>query len=456
MAYSLTTAQIAALTSERDILQTTVNTYDSAAFIAATNTGVAAANEVDQASVAVWDSFSITIDGTIPRETEIENLDGITVNNKIPQATMNNGQPLYNMGAIQPVIDQITDAAGTAPATIESSALIRLNINRHYPDVDDKDDAPDSDSRNVFPDHTWYAYTSGEGAQTNALNNATTFQSFLLSNPVMEDGVTVFIGDNERFLIYYSNFLGTAHSGGTTPGTNSTNNVSLVSVRGTTIGGTCTIASTNTGSGTNITYSPAVGDILNIGSGKALVTQSSPGSESCMTPMGSMTQTCTRSSSIQFINLTLADPTNGSVTATNQSVAESATKRTAVNLLKRFAVAIIEDNATNTLGTPAINTQAEVTAQIAVVVGQLGTRTAGIYRNRYNIANTRCNWNNGTLSALISREFSRLNLFNPATLNSMMIIDPQTGMVVALDFVNEYTRTVAKIAEIQAILDGAT
>ena len=138
-------------------------------------------------------------------------------------------------------------------------------------------------------------------------------------------------------------------------------------------------------------------------------------------------------------------------------MAESASKRTAVDALKRFSTAIIEDNATNTLGTSAINTQAEVTAQIAVVVGQLGTRTAGIYRNRYNIANTRCNWNNGTLSALISREFSRLNLFNPTTLNSQGIIDPETGIVVdAATFINEYTRTVAKIAEIQAILDGAT
>ena len=483
MAYTLNAAQIAALISERDNLQSTLDTYDSVSFVASVNTGIEAAINVDNATLAVWTSAVQSTDGSQPRETVLEQLDGITPNRSVIFSDMDNDEPLYNMGAIQPVISNLTDEATSNAVNIESSFRIRLNINRYYPDVDDKDDKPDSDSRNVFPDHPWFAYAPGIGSQTDYQGLTTLFQNGLYGTArgtpamstgngpdpagitpavegttqttVTEDGVTITIGDSERFYIYFSNYLSVSHSTGAIAGTNTVTNVSNISRQSVSIGGTCSLSSTATGSGTTepATYSPSVGDILSLNGGLIQVVEiTAGGTPACAFTPGQMggagSTTCTTTTSIRYLILTTTDPSNGNFTNGSQGAqAIGANKRGQIEGIKRFRIA--QSAGATTIANPALTTQAEITTFKASIVAELGTQTSLIYQQKYNIANTRCNWNNGTLSALISRENSRLNLFNP-----QQLVDD--GLIPTIvDFVNEYTRTSDKIAEIQTILDGS-
>ena len=499
MAYSLTAAQIAALTAERDQLQTTVDGYDSDAFIAAVNASIVAANEVDLATLAVWQSTVESTDGTEPRERVLSQLDGLTPNASVDFGDMDVNQMLYDMGAIQPVIDDITtQATGSTPRNIENSRRIRLSTNRYYPDVDDKDDKPDSDGRNVFPDHPWFAYSGLNRSEKDYQDLVTLFQAGIFGNggrgtpatiagsvpddntsfppgqeasgvnaqtQVVDGSQSVTVGDNERFFIYSGNFLNANHTGVSIPtasrttSATSVNNLSIT--RGTTtvsVAGTCNIVATFTETGSTMTpatcpttapFVPAVGNVLGIGGSRVLVIQASPqGTIPCLE--GATDAVSTATTPIRYLILNSTDPANGTnnVATGDQTIADSAAKRTAILGLKRFTTAI-PAGATN-IATPAINTQSEVSPEITRITGELGSQTTLIYRQKYSIANVRCNWNDGTLSGLISRENSRLNLFNPQNLVDMGLIPS------IIDYVNEYTRTRDKIAELQAILDGAS
>ena len=500
MAYTLSAAQMAAIAAERDQLQTTINTYDSQAFIDASNTGVTAAQDVDNAAFLVWQSAVESTDGTQPRETVLAQLNGITPNRTVAFEDMEDDNPLYDVGAIQPVINDLTDRATSTPTDVESSLRIRLTLNRYYPDVDEKDDNPASDTRNVFPDNPWFAYAAtptppatnppGElkdyqdlntlfqagifgngGRGTPASINTSTVPSSVNAGAEATGGnaqtsvtsietvdgstIPVFIGDNESFFIYISNYLSTLHSRDTLDGMNTIGGVSNISVRGTSVGGTGTITSTATMDGTSDpdTYAPAVGDVLGEtpSGSEILIVQANEVSLMCPTTGTAPNEstTCTRITNVRYIILNQIDPINGGLAnATQGPQGTTGTKRADYLALKRFTTAI-PAGATN-IATPAINTQQEVADEIVRVTAELGTQTSLIYQQKYNIANVRCNWNNGTLSALISRENSRLNLFSPANLLAMGLIPT------IVDYINEYTRTVAKIAELQAILDGSS
>ena len=493
MAYTLSASQMAAITAERNQLQVTVDTYDSQAFIDATNTGVTAANDVDNAAFLVWQSAVESTDGTQPRETVLSQLDGLTPNRTVAFEDMEDDNPLYDMGAIQPVIDDITDAVTTNALNVESSRRIRLTINRYYPDVDDKDDNAASDSRNVFPDNPFFAYAATNRGEKDYQDLNTIFQEGIFGNggrgtPASITGngpdpagitagseatggnaqtqvtsietvngstIPVTVGDNESFLIYISNYLSTLHFRGGLDGMNTLSNVNNLSIQGTTAAGTGTITSTNTGLAPSdpATYVPVAGDVLSEtpSGAEILVVQADQVSFVCANSGMGVTEmrTCTRVTNIRYIILDRIDPVNGGLSnGTQGPQATTNSKRADYLALKRFTTAI-PAGATN-IATPAINTQQEVADEIVRVTAELGTQTSLIYQQKYNIANTRCNWNNGTLSAFISRENSRLNLFNPNTLLSMGLI------TTIVDYVNEYTRTVAKIAELQAILDGST
>ena len=467
MAYVLTASQIASITRERDSLQETLDTYDSQAFQDSVAASIAEAQNVDTAVLNVWTSASRSSDGVDPRELVLQQLDGQTVTNLIPFNDMSDSQPLFLMGTVRGVTDAIINLSTSEPFKISNSARIRLNVNRYYPDVDNKDDRPSSDSRNVFDDHPWEAWEGTEGTELDYTGLRTIYQDGIygtargtpgtttgpgtaVDNPAVEGtsqtsiddgGQACFIGDNERFFIAISNYLSSQHNGPSLPGSSLASNVSNLSVRGELTGGTCTITNSVTGTSSGITRQFAVEDILNINGAIVRVVEANVvGMESCTMPVPpSMSMTCTLSTAIRYLILNSGTPANGTVTSANQTVADSAAKRTNYLNLKRFTIVIPKSEFI--IDTPAINDQAAIDTERAKLILELGTAAAGLYATRYDIANTRCNWNNGTLSAFFATLFTRANLLS----NANGGFEP-----------NEYSRTRDKIAELQAILDGAS
>ena len=475
MAYTLTAAEKTSLERERNSLQETLDNYDSDAFLAALDNGILEAENVNNAAFKVWESSAGTSDGTDPRERVLGRLDGILINNGVPFGDLvetSNG-PLFQMGTIRLVIDQIQQNAPINPTFFESSDRIRLNTNRYYPDVDDKaadSIKPDSDSRNVFPDHPWFAYASGQGSIRDYGELVTLYQGGIFGDggkgtnatgiggnasdgdtqsSIDDSGVTCTIGDNERFFIAMGNFLNTQTDGVAVQANVTATGVTNLSVQGTTtVGGTCTIESEVTVTGTSGSpatcpvstgfFVPAVGNVLGVGNSRILVVRISSSSDSCMASGNNAVGT--RSTPIRYVILNSTDPQSGNDVETgNQTVANSAAKRLAYLALKRFTTAIPEG--LGIIATPAINTQGEVTTERAAIVAELGTQSSLIYKTKYDIANTMCNWNNGTISALAARRFTKSNLLSMARGGN----EP-----------NEYSRTREKIEELQSILDGSS
>ena len=470
MAYTLTNAEKASIERERDSLQETLDNYDSDAFLAALDAGITEAENVNNAAFKVWESSVGTSDGTDPRERVLGQLDGILINNGVPFADLvesTNGT-LFRMGSIRLVIDQIQQNAPLNPTFFENSDRIRLNTNRYYPDVDDRaadSIKPDSDSRNVFPDHPWFAYTPGQGSIRDYGELVTLYQSGIFGTggkgtnatgtggnasdgtaqtSILDGSQACFVGDNERFFIAMSNYLSTAHSTGAIVGTNTVTGVNNISVQGSTnIGGTATLSSTATSSSSPPTYSPSVNDVLSLGGGIIRIVAFTSGpSTSCSTtgmPPNEMT-TCTTTAGIRYVILSRANPSNGTFSNASQGAqGTTGTKRADYLALKRFTNPI--PVGLGVIATPAINTQAEITTETAKIIAELGTQNSLIYKTKYDIANTMCNWNNGTISALAARRFTKSNLLSMARGGN----EP-----------NEYSRTLEKIEELQSILDGSS
>ena len=482
MAYTLTNAEKASLERERNSLQETLDNYDSDSFLAALDAGITEAENVNNAAFKVWESSAGSSDGVTPRELVLGRLDGILINNPVPFGDLvetNNGT-LFRMGTIRLVIDQIQQNAPLNPTFFENSDRIRLNTNRYYPDVDDRaadSIKPDSDSRNVFPDHPWFAYAAGQGVIRDYGELVTLYQSGIFGDggkgtnamgiggipgsgttgeaidgdaqtSIDDGGVACTIGDNERFFIAMSNYLSTSHAEGSLAGgTNTVSSVSNLSVQGTTIGGTARLFSetpSTSGSTGTPTYEPKVNDILSLNGGIIRIVQVTAVSAACPTTMSgtppTSSSTCNRTTDIRYVILNRTNPSPGNFSAVTQGAQGiTGTKRADYLALKRFTTPITKT--VSLIDTPAINTQAEITTEIAKIIAELGTQSSLIYKTKYDIANTMCNWNNGTISALAARRFTKSNLLS---------------MTRGGNEPNEYSRTREKIEELQSILDGSS
>ena len=437
MAYTLDQAQEDALRTERDNLQGTIDGYDTQNFIDSVNNGVIQAEEVDEGFERVFTSFHSSVDGAVIREREIDFLDGTLITDPID----NELDALIEMGQITPVINQITERATPALSSeIESSALIRENINRFYPDADDENDAPGfpASTTDIFPGPSWYSLLRRN--ETNVFGRLTTSQPFLANNgtaftaTVMQDGQEVLINQSERFLLFYLNLLSNPASATTTdpngPSGNAT--ITLIDFEAVIVGGVGTIVSESTM--TDTTYSADVGDVISISNVPVQIILASANTVMTTIPASSMggmdTDVFTTTSQIEFLKLSNQISSNGSVTvASNFNLAGQAF---IVSPLRRFP--------------DTIDTQQDITDRIPVIESELST----IYEMRYLAANSRANWNNGSLSALQSRLSTRLNLLSPDNLFAMGLIPD------ALAHINEYTRAEDRIAYINEIFTGNT
>ena len=442
MAYTLSTAQANALNSDLTNLQATLDGYDSNAFIEAVNAGVLQAQETDDAFQEVIVSFDASVDGAAPREVEILELDGTTIQDPLfGSLTNSNYTELVAMGQITPLVDAIV--AHEPKTEIEDSEDIRFIINRFYPDADSKETRFTTDTTSVFEGPTFYAMQEGTSTNTNRQN--TTSIPLLLTVMFTDDGSTFGVNDFEQFLLFYSGTLlpspGTPFSftvGGRV-GTNNTNQT----IRGTNVGGTATITITTSGSGSGAAPDPddpGVGSIINLDGIPVRIVNiisntetSTPGEMGPPAVPGSATRVLT------FEYLYLQVGTIGSnFTVFSGTTPNTGPLITAVDALKRF---------------PALNTQPLILARIVEVKSELGTRGGiGIYPMRYQSVNARANWNDGSLALLEAKRNGRLNLFNPQQLVDQGLI-PASELTT---FVNEYTRTRDKIAYITAVLAGSS
>ena len=438
MAYTLSADQITALTTEQTNLQATVNGYDTQAFIDSVNAGVVQAEEVDAAFEDVFDSFHSSVDGAQIRETEVNQLDGTEITDAIDDEL----DLLIEMGNIGPVIERITSAT---PTSIESSALIRININRFYPDADDKSDIDGSTATDVFPGPSWYALERGTETNVKTTSNRlgdtnTIFKAsispFTPSLSFSDSGEDIFIGDNERFLNYYTDIYLTSIGSSfiTLQGVvNTLSNTTLVLVSGVQIGGVTTYQSTGTpgmegdaGSGTAAGSNTVleIGDVVRLDE-VAVKVISVANSD-----LGNNLLNSNRGV-VQFLKLengTISSSpaiSNGSSPSTSGLISD-------INSIKRFSL-----------------DQAGITSRISEILSEI----TSIYEMRYLAANSRANWNNGSLSLLDSKLSTRLNLLSPTNLLAAGLITQQE-----FDdgYVNEYTRTQARIDYIQSVLDGAS
>ena len=449
MAFSLTTDQVTALNTELTNLTNTLTGYDSTDFIAAVNSGVMQAEEVDDAFQRVIVSFDTSVDGAAPREVEVLQLNGTTIRDPLfGSLTMSDYTELENMGNITPVVDSIIAAPATS---VTSSANIRANINRFYPNADAQTvagiTAAVASTSAVYPGHTFFALE--EGSENNTNGESTTHIPLLLTFMItLTEGSETFtfgVNDFEQFILLFADtFLPGSHPNGTiSPGSPTGSSNSNATLRGTNVGGTASISITTTGSGTSTPQVPgtvSVGSTYNLGGIPVSVIQIN--SDSVPTPsMGDMS--ATRTTTFEYFYLQEGTIPTGTFSVTNGSGSDTTGLRTAVTALKRF---------------PALNTQTLIRDRVDEVLAELGVRDAGgIYNLRYQTVNSRANWNDGSLALLQSKISGRLNLFNPQTLADMNIIDPLTGMVVNPGtYINEYVRTANKIAFITQVLALAT
>ena len=430
MAYTLDQAQEDALRTERDNLQDTINGYDQQNFIDSINNGVTQAEEVDEGFERVFTSFHSSVDGAQIREFEIDSLDGTAISDPINNNALD---LLVEMGQITPVINQITERATPASSSeIESSALIRDNINRFYPDADnrtgDVSGFPSSTSTDVFPGPTLFALNRRN--ETNVLGNPTTITLPLLSatfQDSVDSNLEIIVDASERFIVYYIDFLNNPGGNSSSGANGMASNINLVDINGLIIGGSVTITSMATGT-TDTTYSPAVGDNISVGGATVQVIVSNPGAS-----IPGMTTGFTRTSTIEFLNLSNFIPANGVVLQAAPDNAGLNAQIFRVESIRHFP----DENYAN---------QQQITDRVNLILSQL----PNIYLMRYNAANSRANWNNGSLSALQSRLQTRLNLLNPDTLFAMGLIPDASAHV------NEYTRAEDRIAYINSIFIGAT
>ena len=462
MPYSLTSAQSTALTTERDNLQATINGYDTQSFIDALDAGVVQAQEVDDAFSNVFDNFHSDSDtGALVREQEVLELDGTIIREPINDELVANvtpdGDSLEEMGQITPVINAIVANSGT-PINIISSAAIRKSINRFYPDADDKSDQitdlPDSTATDVFPGPSWFALNNGSeinvknvtiDGTTGAFSggDSTTYQEsispFTPALTVSDGGFNdIYIGDNERYLLYHGVTLLNL------PGTNATGvrgittALSIASIRGIQIGGTSTFTDSSTGG--DSTYKATVNDRVNINSADVIFIAASTNTTSTTTtPPGGTNPVTTFNTTnvVEFIKLDNTSlPSGAGFPISAAGGINPAGLIVDINNLRRYAV--------------DYPTQPLMTDRIAVI----RTELLNIYLNRYNAANSRANWNNGSLSLLNSKINTRLNLLSPANLLA-------AGLITQTEFdndeiINEYTRAADRIDYIQSVLDGAS
>ena len=443
MAYTLSAVQQAALNSDLTNLQNTLDGYDSEAFIAATNSGVVTAQETDNAFQSVIVSFDTSVDGAAPREVEVLQLNGTTIQDPLfGSLTSSNYDELVEMGQIGPLVDKII---AIEPKTlIENSEGIRFSINRFYPDADDKETRFTTDTTSVFEGPTFYALQ--EGTRTNTNRQNTTSIPLLLSVMFTSGGSTFGVNDFEQFILYFADTFLPSPGGsnlsfnGTTAGVSNTN----ATLRTVNVGGTARVTISTSGSGSGDAPTPtdiSVGSIINLNG--IPVQAVNIISSSVMTSPGDMgppaiAGSATRTVDFEYLYLQVGTIPSSGFTVTNGSGFNAASLITAVTALKRF---------------PALSTQALIAARILVILGELGTRGAtGIYPMRYESVNARANWNDGSLALLEAKRNGRLNLFNPQQLIDQGLI-PASELTT---FVNEYTRTRDKIAYITAVLAGSS
>ena len=466
MAYTLTTDERTSLNSELTNLQSTLNGYDSSIFIAGTNNGVDQAQEVDDGFAKVFTSLDLSVDGVVPRETEVTELIGLVATNPVKDDTVKNPQDpsgslvtrtdfsnLIRMGEIAPVIEDLQPFATILlSSNIENSDSIRLNINRYYPDVDNFEARVSgarfpTNTTDIFPGPTWFAFNTVDRNRQNIKDNNTTFFSKLV--PSTSFGSNTFINDSDRFYAFYIAYLGapTTSNSGSTAGTNTSTAVSNgAAIRGTAFYGTATLSSVAMGSGTSeqTTFLPAINNTLTVGSGQVRVTvvtgsnvvNVTTGESS--TPPNPMT-TSTRTTTIEFIKLNTSVPSVGSVSFFTPNSSNSSALRTAIQGIRHY---------------PLLDSITEVEDQATLVADTtLGFRNAtGLYQMRLNTADARANWSNGSLSLLEAKKNGRLNLFNPQQLVDQGLIP--SGQLTT--FINEYTRTRDRITFISAVLAGSS
>ena len=448
MAYTLSTVQQTALNSDLINLQNTLDGYDSAAFIAATNSGVVTAQETDNAFQSVIVSFDTSVDGAAPREVEVLQLNGTTIQDPLfGSLTSSNYDELVEMGQIGPLVDKII---AIEPKTlIENSEGIRFSINRFYPDADDKETRFVTDTTSVFEGPTFYALQ--EGTRTNTNRQPTTSIPLLLTVMFTSNGSTFGVNDFEQFILFFADTFLPSPGGsnlsfnGITAGLSNANST----LRTVNVGGTARVTISTTGSGTGDAPTPtdiSVGSILNLG-GIPVQAVTIISSDVVSTPgeMGPppVSGSATRTVEFEYLYLQVGTIPSSAFTVTNGSGFNATGLITAVTAIKRFS---------------ALNTQLLIRNRIATILGELSTRGAtGIYPMRYESVNARANWNDGSLALLEAKKNGRRNLFNPQQLADQMIIDPATGIVInPTTFVNEYTRTRDKIAYITAVLAGSS
>ena len=442
MAYTLSLVQRTALNSDLVNLQNTLNGYDSAAFIAATNSGVVTAQETDNAFQSVIVSFDTSVDGAAPREVEVLQLNGTTIQDPLfGSLTASNYDELVEMGQIGPLVDKII---AIEPKTlIENSEGIRFSINRFYPDADDKETRFTTDTTSVFEGPTFYALQ--EGTRTNTNRQVTTSIPLLLTVMFTDGGSTFGVNDFEQFILYDADTFLPNPGGsnlsfnGTTIGVSNTN----AALRTVNVGGTARVTISTTGSGSADAPTPtdiSVGSIMNLAG--VPVQAVNILSSTVMTSPGDMgppavAGSATRTVDFEYLYLQLGPIPSSSFAVTNGSGFNATGLIAAVTAIKRFSV---------------LNTQLLIRNRITAILGELGTRGAtGIYPMRYESTNARANWNDGSLALLEAKKNGRLNLFNPQQLVDQGLIP--SGQLTT--FVNEYTRTRDKIVYITAVLAGS-
>ena len=443
MAYTLSLVQRTALNSDLVNLQNTLNGYDSAPFIAATNSGVVTAQETDNAFQSVIVSFDTSVDGAAPREVEVLQLNGTTIQDPLfGSLTASNYDELVEMGQIGPLVDKII---AIEPKTlIENSEGIRFSINRFYPDADDKEARFTTDTTSVFEGPTFYALQ--EGTRTNTNRQVTTSIPLLLNVMFTDGGSTFGVNDFEQFILYDADTFLPSPGGsnlsfnGTTIGVSNTN----AALRTVNVGGTARVTISTTGSGSSDAPTPtdiSVGSIMNLAG--VPVQAVNILSSTVMTSPGDMgppavAGSATRTVDFEYLYLQLGPIPSSSFTVTNGSGFNATGLIAAVTAIKRFS---------------ALNTQLLIRNRIAAILVELGTRGAtGIYPMRYESVNARANWNDGSLALLEAKKNGRLNLFNPQQLVDQGLIP--SGQLTT--FVNEYTRTRDKITYITAVLAGSS
>ena len=463
MPYSLTTQQIAALSTDYCQSVDTITEYESSAFQTNVEAQITAANELDDGFKSVWKSH---FDDINLLETENNQLTGLLINNAITLNSENEGQvtrpdqtktpvvditfePLVNVGKVSPTVERITAVAvrdSNSSTLIDTEPEIRTNVNRFWPARVDNNNIYKAET--LFPLGVTNALTSADAIDTalNQLVNNIFFYSPILNRQdnnvqlINSTSKVVDISDNERYFQFMTdNLIPTPTSfGGTTKSIGDTpagSNFVATSIRGVEIGGTVTITTNTSGtSGMNPTPAPTPdapvqGDIIQLSAVQVIMLSVS---STTVTNAGGEMSTPTKvtTSVCNFLRMAVgsiaSSPSVASGNSTNGSQGTALINSYNSNL-KRFSFA------NNT----ALDTRIGV---IRTSLGAIDTANS-FYDNRYLAANTRSNLNNGTLGLVESKNSLKTNLFPPTDGGT----DP-----------NEYTRLIEKRDYIETVFAGNT